>query len=166
MISILLCPLQFSVDIEPLGEVGRWALKERGGCLEGMVTGKPRTIVLAVQANCKIADLLCLAECSLYIWNIIPMTWLPLRNLLWKETSELGRPLAFSPEGLWEVSQEPFIVVIKYYIWGCKNLAYKVSRSKFVLCAQQRSNWKVLQMGSSTYWDFKIKPADYSLEQV
>lgn len=37
-------------------------LKEKGGRFEGVLIGKPRRITLADQANCKIADLLCLAE--------------------------------------------------------------------------------------------------------
>lgn len=52
----------------------------------------------AAQANCKIADLLCLAEMQPYIWNTTQMTWFQLKNLLWIETSELERPLAFSTE--------------------------------------------------------------------
>ena len=36
--------------------------KEKGGCFEGVFIGKPTTIMLAAQTNCKIADLLCLAE--------------------------------------------------------------------------------------------------------
>lgn len=37
-------------------------LKEKGGCFEGVLIGKPRMIMLTDQATCKIADILCLAE--------------------------------------------------------------------------------------------------------
>lgn len=38
------------------------SLEEKGGCFERVFTGKASTIILAAQANCKIADLLCRTE--------------------------------------------------------------------------------------------------------
>lgn len=37
-------------------------MKEKVSCMEGVLIGKPNTIVLTAQPNCKISDLLCLAE--------------------------------------------------------------------------------------------------------
>lgn len=54
-------------------------LKEKGSYFEGLLIGKPNTIMLAAQANCKIADLLCLAEmqsvCLKYYPNDLTSTW-------------------------------------------------------------------------------------------
>lgn len=38
---------------------------EEGVCIEGVLFGKPNTIMLTAKANCKIADLLCLTEIQL-----------------------------------------------------------------------------------------------------
>lgn len=44
------------------GEGLEVSLEEKGGCFERVFTGKASTIMLAAQANCKIADLLCWTE--------------------------------------------------------------------------------------------------------
>lgn len=41
-------------------------MKQKGSCFEGVLIGKPNTgtimLLVSAQPNCKIADLLCLAE--------------------------------------------------------------------------------------------------------